>query len=88
MSDPVEDSPAAPKFVGFGLTWILFWPIFQFLAKRLIRNLVPYLLEKLRQELTTGLPASVSDSEISALIHNQHDNLKGAYHVRYSADRS
>jgi hypothetical protein len=86
MCDPVEDSPAAPKFVGMGLAWLIFWPIFQLLARRLIRNLVPYLLDKLRQELTTGLPANVSDSEISALIHNQHDNLKGAYHVRYLAD--
>jgi hypothetical protein len=86
MSDPVDDSPEALKFVGMGLAWLIFWPIFQLLARRLIRNLVPYLLDKLRQELTTGLPASVSDSEISALIHNQHDNLKGAYHVRYLAD--
>jgi hypothetical protein len=86
MSDPVDDSPEAPKFVGMGLAWLIFWPIFQLLARRLIRNLVPYLLDKLRQELTTGLPASVSDSEISALVNNQHDNLKGAYHVRYLAD--
>jgi hypothetical protein len=86
MSDPVDDFPAAPKFVGMGLAWILFWPIFQFLAKRLIRNLVPYLLDKLRQELVNGVSTDVSDAEISALIHNQHDNLKGAYHVRYVSD--
>jgi hypothetical protein len=83
MSDPVDDSPEAPKFVGMGLAWLIFWPIFQFLAKRLIRNLVPYLLDKLRQELITGVSAGVSDSEIAELIHNQHENLKGAYHVRY-----
>jgi len=83
MSDPVDDSPESPKFVGMGLAWLIFWPIFQFLAKRLIRNLVPYLLDKLRQELINGVSAGVSDSEIASLIHNQHDNLKGAYHVRY-----
>jgi hypothetical protein len=86
MSDPVDDSPEAPKFVGMGLAWLIFWPIFQLLARRLIRNLVPYLLDKLRQELVNGVSTDVSDSEISALIHNQHDNLKGAYHVRYVSD--
>ena len=70
-----------------GLAWIIFWPVFQIVARAMIRNLVPYLLDKLRQEMLTGQAAQISDSEIDSLIQNQHNNLKGVYHARYLGAR-
>lgn len=85
--EPADNPLMTGRPMGFGLTWMLFWPIFQVVAKAMIRNLVPYLLDKLRQELLTGQPAAISDSEIESLIQNQHQNLKGTYHARYLSAR-